>query len=169
VSPSDSPTVTAPTAKQVGSGLYVLLVFVCTFSPAIGQQIAPGGKVGEKEDAFFAIYLATFPLSLAATFIFLMLFLNWFEDARQRLAAAAVVIVGSAVWGIGFGQSYADIEAISHLHGNVWGVVAQIVGLALGAYAAYYGWALFIAGLLASLFAALWIKEKANAGQKLPS
>jgi len=59
-----------PFSEQVGNGLYALLWFVCTFFPAIGHQIAPGGEVGEKQDAFFAIYIATFPLSLAATFIF---------------------------------------------------------------------------------------------------
>jgi|GEM_PF-6681808 len=148
------------TAKQVGSGLYALLIGVATFFPTIGHQLAPGGKVGEKQDAFFTIYFATFPLSLAATFIFLMLLLRWFDSDKERLWAAGIAIVGSAIWGIGFGSSYADLSAISQLHGNVLAVLVQIVGLALGAYVIYYGWALFIAGLLSSLFAALWLKEK---------
>jgi hypothetical protein len=155
-----------PSAKAVGNGLYGLLIFVCTFFPAIGHQLAPGGEVGEKQDAFFAIYIATFPLSLAATFIFLMLFFGWFDTDQERLAAAGGAVVLSAIWGIGFGTSYADMSLISDLRGNVLAVAIQLVGLALGAYFVYYGWALFVAGWLASFFAALWIKEKVEAARR---
>lgn len=159
----DGPTsVSGPTAKQVGTGLYALLLGICTFFPALAHQLLPGGEVGEKQDAFFAIYFATFPLSLAATFIFLMLLFGWFDDGKQRLGAAGAAIVISSVWGIGFGMSYADLTTISQLHGPLRVIALDVVVLALVAYATFYGWALFIAGWLSSLFAALWIKEKAD-------
>jgi hypothetical protein len=160
---------TEPTAEQVGNWLYGVLVLACTFVPAIGHALAPGGDVGDKKDAFFAIYFATFPLSLAATFIFLMLFFAWFDNDKQRAVAAGVAIVLSAVWGIGFGSSYADLSAISHLHGNLVAVAIQVVALALFAYATYYGLALFLAGWASSLFAALWIREKVRKVQALRS
>jgi hypothetical protein len=142
--------------------MYGGLVFGCTFVPAIGHTLAPGGVVGTKQDAFLAIYLATFPLSLASTFIFLMMFGGWFEDDRQRLVAAGIAIVASAVWGIGFGQSYADMQAISHLHGHPFVVAIGVVMLALFSYWIYYGWVLFIAGILSSLFLAMWLQEKSE-------
>ncbi|MEX1141929.1 MAG: hypothetical protein WD993_04090 [Thermoleophilaceae bacterium] len=155
-----------PSATNVGNGLYGFLILLVTFFPAIGHQVAPGGKVGEKQDAFFAIYFATFPLSLAATFIFLMLLFQWFDSDNERLAAAGAAIVVSAIWGIGFGTSYADLSLISQLRGHALAVAIQLVGLALGAYAVLYGWALFVAGWLASLVLALWIKETVDQRQR---
>lgn len=163
--PASAPAPSADSlSARVGNGLYVALWIACTFFPAIGHQLAPGGEVGEKQEAFFAIYIATAPLSLAATFIFLMLFEGWFDNDRERLIAAGVAIVASAAWGIGFGTSYADMYAISQLQGPWYVVAFGVVALALGAYVIFYGWALFIAGVLASLFAALWIHEKAREG-----
>ena len=68
--------------------------------------------------------------------------------------------MASAVWGIGFGTSYADMHAISQLHGPPPLVLLGLVFLAVGAYAIFYGPALFFAGVLSSFFAALWITEK---------
>lgn len=156
---------TEPTAEQVGTGLYLLLIGVCSFFPAIGHSLAPGGKVGDKEEAFFRIYIATFPLSVTATLIFLSFFLDWFDSPKKRLGFGGAAIVVSAVWGVGFGQSYADLHTISQLHGPPLAVAVELAALALGAYAIYYGEALFIAGLLSAFFAALWIKEKVRPHQ----
>jgi hypothetical protein len=98
-----------------------------------------------------------------------MLFCQWFDSDKERVFAAAVAIVMSSVWGIGFGMNYADLSTISQVHGTPPAVLAQLVGLALAAYATFYGWALFVAGWLSSLVAALWIKEKASEVQKLLS
>lgn len=156
---------TEPTAEQVGTGLYLLLIGVCSFFPAIGHALAPGGKVGDKEEAFFRIYIATFPLSVTATLIFLSFFLGWFDSPKERLGFGGAAIVVSAVWGVGFGQSYADLHTISQLHGPPLAVAVELVALALGAYVIYYGEALFIAGVLSAFFAALWIKEKVRPHQ----
>lgn len=75
----------------------------------------------------------------------------------------------SAFWGIGFGQSYADLQSFSLLHGNAFLVALEVVGLALCSYAVYYGWVLFVAGVLSSLFLAMWIKEKSEELGKLVS
>jgi len=160
--PSDPSVATEPTASQVGNWLYALLVLTTALFPAIGHELFPGGQVGEKQVAFLTIYFAALPLSLAATFICLMLMLDWFEDNRQRLAAAGAAIVVSAVWGIGFGQSSADLNLISQLHGPPHVFLGVLVALALFAHAIYYGPALFIAAWLSSFVAALWIKEKVS-------
>jgi hypothetical protein len=48
-----------------------------------------------------------------------------------------------------------------------YGATAEVVFLALFAYAAFYGWVLFIAGWLSSLFAAMWIRDKLRQVEKL--
>ena len=158
-----------PTADRVGNWLYILLVLVCHLFPSVVHELAPGGLVGARQDAFLVIYFTTLPLSLAATFIFLMLMFDWFDNNKERLVAAGVAIVVSAFVGIGFGASLADVNALSQLPGHPVAKAFQVVALALAAYAIYYGWALFLAAWLSSFVAALWIKEKAGQLEKLRS
>jgi hypothetical protein len=153
----------AITSKQIGSGLYAALYFVCSFFPTIGYKLAPGGDVADKKTAFYQIYFTTLPLSLAATTVFLIWFCKWLDTDQERLWWTAGLIVTSAVFGIGFGSSLSDQQALAQLHGPPLAVVFELVALALFAYAKFYGWALFTAGVLSSVFAAAWLKEKLDA------
>jgi len=148
------------TAEDVGNGVFLAILVACTFFPSLAFQIAPGGEVGDKEEAFATIFLTTLPLSLGLTAILFIWFRGLLESDRQRLAASAGIMLVSGFVGLSFGSSQADQEVFSRVHGPPEVVLLGYAAYILFSYALYYGWPLFIAAALVSFVAGLWLHEK---------
>ncbi len=137
-------------------GVTILVSFV----PAIGYELVPGGQLEDKGALFWAVYFATLPWAVSITVIVLMLQRNWLESNQDRALAAAALLIGSAVWGWGFGSTLTDLQFLSQVHGNGFAILVQVVAYVVATYAYLYGFVLWFAGLVAGCFAALWLDQK---------
>ena len=148
------------TAKQLGAGLFALFALLCNIVPSFARVVAPTGEVGDQGEAFIAIYFRTLPLSIALTLIVFIWLKEELDSDRDRLVASAVILVVSGFIGLGLGTNQVDQEVFSRIHGPGWVVLFEAAAYVIFSYAIYYGWALFVCAIGASLFAGYWLHEK---------
>ena len=148
------------TANELGAGLFIAFALLCNLVPSFARAVAPTGEVGDQGEAFFAIYFRTLPLSIALTLIVFIWLKGALDTDRERLVASAVILVISGVIGLGLGTTQVDQEFFSRVHGPGWVVLFEVAAYVILSYAIYYGWALFLCAIGASLFAGLWMHER---------
>jgi hypothetical protein len=144
---------------QHGDAFYAVVTFVLTLFPSIAFAIFPGGEMQGKTEDFFFVYIATLPLSVAFTAIFLMLGRQWFDTDQERLIAAVAILTGSAILGWGFGSAQ-DLQFFEGMHGPPIAWIVALVGYILMTYAILYGVPLFLAGIAAAGWAAYYLHRR---------
>jgi hypothetical protein len=148
-----------PDLGKQGDLIYGLITFVVNLFPAIAEAIFPGGKMEDKGADFLFVYISTLPLSLALTAIGLMWMREWGDSDQARALASVAILTVSAVIGWGFGTAQ-DLAFFEGVHGNAFVWIAYLVAYILGTYLVLYGPALWIAAMIASMWAAHWLNTK---------